>query len=90
LVRNVHQAFAYDQNESYPPFQPLEDDQANAVLTDRLGITYPDPDVEVMSETKRLHAYCSDGALSAYHSLINSSYGVQTIKMEEEKALLKA
>ena len=43
-----------------------------------------------MAETKRLHAYCSDGALSAYHSLINSSYGVQTIKMEEEKALLKA
>jgi hypothetical protein len=86
----VHQAYPYEQNADYLPLSPLEDDQLNIILKDRLGITYPDPNVSVMSEPERLRWYGQDGALDTYRHLLDSSYGVHSKKMDEQKALLKA
>ena len=43
-----------------------------------------------MTERQRLAWYGNDGVVDTYEHLLGSSYGVQTKKMEEKKALLKA
>jgi len=61
----------------------------DAILKERLGITYPRSDVIVMTEGQRLTNYGADGVLNTYQHLINSSYGVQSKKIDEKKAQLK-
>ena len=58
----------------------------DAILKDCLEITYPTSDVKLMEKPQHHAFYGSDGVLKTYKYLINSSYGVQSKKMEEKKA----
>ena len=82
----VFQCFQYDHDKRFIPLENVASRLLKSVLKNRLGFSFDDEDINIMTQSQLSDWYGGDGVENTFKQLKDTCFGSQMVKEDDIKA----